>query len=59
MSDLEMSEQYREWLRPMLMSQREALLMQVQSIEKLLSIKPTTKDLRRKQKSSIMAPRGE
>ena len=46
--------EFREWLRPMLMSQREALLMQVQSIEKLLGIEPTTKDLRKKVKCGRM-----
>jgi len=50
----EFSADYLEQLRPFLMSQRRALLMQIDSIEKILGIKPTTADLRRKQKRDIM-----
>jgi len=54
----DLGDENREWLRPFLMGQRRALLMQVDSIEKTLGIEPTTADLRRKQKSDIMAAEG-
>ena len=50
----EMSEQYIEWIRPMLMSQRQALLMQVDSVERQLGIEPTTADLRKLAKCDRM-----
>ena len=46
--------EFREWLRPMLMAQRQALLMQVASIEEMLGIKPTTADLRKLAKCDRM-----
>jgi len=45
---------YLEWLRPFLISQREALLMQVDSIERMLGMEPTTADLRKEAKRGIM-----
>ena len=50
----EMSEQYIKWLRPMLMSQRQALLMQVDGIERMLGIEPTTADLHKLAKCGRM-----
>ena len=46
--------EYQEWLKPMLMSQRQALLMQVDGIERILGIDPTTADLRKSAKSAIL-----
>ena len=40
--------------RKLLMDQRQALLMQVDAIERRLEIRPTTADLRKKQKRGIM-----
>lgn len=48
------SKDYKEWLQPFLMSQRRALLMQVEAVEKLLGIDPTTADLRKKAKRDII-----
>lgn len=48
------ADEFRKWLRPMLMSQRRALLMQVDSIERTLGIEPTTADLRKRAKSDIL-----
>jgi len=53
-ADADFGDEYREWLRPMLMSQRQALLMQVDSIERALEIDPTTADLRKQAKYGIM-----
>ena len=50
-----LDDSYQEWLRPMLMSQRRALLMQVEAVEKLLGIAPTTADLRKQAKSDRMS----
>jgi len=50
----EFSEGYLEQLRPFLMQQRRALLAQVDSIEELLEIAPSTADLRREAKRGIM-----
>ena len=40
--------------RKLLMDQRQALLMQVDAIERRLEIEPTTADLRKKAKDGIM-----
>ena len=56
--DTDFSNEYREWLRPMLMGQRQALLMQVDSIERVLEIDPTTADLRKQAKCDRMDGKG-
>ena len=48
----EFSAEHLEYLRPFLMSQRQALLMQVDGIERTLGIEPTTADLRKLAKCS-------
>jgi hypothetical protein len=48
------SPDYLEQLRPFLMQQRQALLMQVDSIERMLGLEPTTADLRKGAKRGIM-----
>lgn len=53
-ADADFGDDYREWLRPFLMSQRQALLMQVDAIERMLGIEPMTKDLRKQAKYGIM-----
>ena len=56
---LAFSVEYLECLRPMLMSQRQALLMQVDGIERTLGIEPTTADLRKQAKCDRMVDNKE
>ena len=55
----ESDRQFLEWFHPFLMNQRQALLMQVASIEKALGIEPTTADLRKLAKCDRMVDKGE
>lgn len=57
--DPELGKQLIECDRRFFMEQRRALLAQVDALERRLGIAPTTADLRRKQKSSIMQSRDE
>lgn len=58
-ADGTLAAEFLEWLRPMLMSQRQALLMQVDGIERTLGIDPTTADLRKLAKRDRMVDKGE
>ena len=50
----ESDRQFLGWFRPFLMGQRQALLMQVDGIERTLGIEPTTADLRKLAKCDRM-----
>ena len=50
----DLSAEYVKWMKPFLMSQRRSLLAQVDSIEELLEITPSTADLRKQAKCDRM-----